>query len=149
MKLISALLSAALLAGCAASVRHETPAQLVAEPGGKETFTVQVGYDPAYRVAAEMMTTCFQRKLGLTGTAQLAVTADKSSADARIAVVQSSLLGTRALYAVHLVPDGSATRVTVYSANAAAISPMKAQLQAWITGVDTRCPSGQTTGSAS
>jgi len=129
------------LAGCATTGQHETPAQLVAQPGGKEAFTTTQPYDGAYRIVSELMTACFQRKLGITGTTQLTVTKDKAPADARISVVLSSMWGVRTLYAATLAPIDAGTAVTVYSSNPQAYAPMVKQLKAWLDQGDTRCPS--------
>ncbi len=134
------VLATLLLAGCATSVQRATPSELIADPGAREEFTTKLDYDAAYRTTQEQMKSCYERKLGLFGTAQLTVIADKGVKDARVSLSMSSMLNVRTFWSIMLKPGETGTNVTIYGASAPATTQMKATLQGWLNEGETRCP---------
>jgi hypothetical protein len=86
------------------------------------------------------MKSCYERKLGLFGTAQLTVIADKGVKDARVSLSMSSMLNVRTFWSIMLKPGETGTNVTIYGASAPATTQMKATLQGWLNEGETRCP---------
>lgn len=129
-----------LLAGCANSVIRATPTDLMADPGGKESFIVNASYDSAYRKSHEQLIACFQRKLGLFGSAQISVIADKTPKDAQLSLTLSSITGVRTLYTVVLAPAEAKTNVTIYGSSDKGPALMKAAMRDWLDDNGTACP---------
>ena len=145
MKPFTLLLLTLSLVGCASGPQRATPTELIAAPGATESYLTKADYDTTYRRVNEQMKSCFERKMGFTGTAQMSVISDKGAADARVSLIFTSMWGARAISATTLTPATAGTKVTIYTAHPKSAGMLMNQTKAWIDQGDTACPSAAPT----
>jgi hypothetical protein len=140
MKLFSLLIAALLLAGCASTVTRATPEALRSAPGSTLRIVSPKPYDLAYRKTLDQMKSCYERKLGLTGSAQTTVWGDKSAKEAQVSLAFSSLFNYRIFSTILLVPEAGGTAVTLYSAGEQPPPALVSALKTWLLDDGAGCP---------
>lgn len=128
------------LSGCAGNMTRPTPEALRAAPGSIASFTTPKGYDMAYRKVLEQMKSCYERKLGLFGTAQTTVFGDKSANEAQVSMAFSAITGYRVITTIVLTPLADGTAVKSYYASEAPLDAITLALKEWLTRDGSRCP---------
>lgn len=138
--LTAIVLCALLLAGCATTVPRATPTELRAAPGSSAMFVTLKPFDTAYRKTLEQMKSCYERKLGLFGSAQTVVVADKSANEAQVSLAFSSMLSYRVFVTIVLTPTPAGTTVAAYYAGEKPAPGIDAALRNWLNTDAFGCP---------
>lgn len=129
-----------LLAGCANIAERATPQELRTAPGSVRAFETSRPYDAAYRKTLEQMKSCYERKLGLFGSAQTTVFGDKSEREAQVSWAISSITGYKVLVTIVLASKVDGTAVTLYSASDKPPAWLETTLKNWLNDDAMGCP---------
>lgn len=140
MKLLALITTTLLLAGCASSVTRPTPEALRAAPGSSASFATPKAYDMAYRKVLEQMKSCYERKLGIFGTAQITIFGDKSANEAQVSMALSAITGYRIITTIVLTPTAEGTAVKSYYASETPLDAITTALNDWLASDASRCP---------
>ena len=140
MKLLPILIAALLLAGCASTVTRATPEALRAAPGATLRIVSPKSYDLAYRKTLDQMKSCYERKMGLMGSAQTTVWGDKGDKEAQVSLAFSSIFNYRIFSTIVLVPEAGGTAVTLYSTGEQPPPALVSALKTWLIDDGAGCP---------
>lgn len=135
---------ALLATGCASRVDVKTPAELMAARREAAVVVASgLSVDAAYRKALEQMKGCYERSLGIFGSARSVVSGDRGGADARVWWSVVSAFDSSVWSVISIAPAPGGSLATLYWSGDRVPQSLRDQATLWLVKNGEGCRRGQ------